>query len=316
MLTCGGPNNAWAPLPAEAQIAYGAHGRVAGALQAGGAGHRMLAALAAGWFFGANTAGVPVYDPTTGVTFDGVETDGRVNRNSGAESTIHGQLTMLLLDRNPDIAAIATSISGLRAHTGLRTVDAEGATLSPGCTVIRPASGAWTGEGNLSGGAYVHVPEGEWVEFEVPEAAVLHGLIWRQAADTGQAVWEVRTGGRTWTKTTPAGGTGARGLTEADGMLRPQLLGPSPGGAVVRCTSRGDVRLDGLVVQPLVTTAVYETDTGDAVLYANSTPADRREKPLAAGDGRTYGWDGAQHGQAARSGAVRVRGGGFTITLG
>lgn len=315
VLTCGGPNNAWAPLPAEAQIAYGAHGRVAGALQAGGSGHRVLAGLAAGWFFGANTANVPVYDPATGVTFDGVETDGRVNRNSGAESTIHGQLTMLLLDRHPEVAAIATSISGLRAHTGLRAIDAETATLSPGCTVVRPASGAWTGEGNLSGGGYVLVPEGEWVEFEVSEAAVLHGLIWRQATNVGGAVWEVRSGGRTWTKTTPAGGTGSRGLTEADGMLVPQLLGESEAGAVVRCTSRGEVRLDALVVQPLVTTAVYETDDGRAVLYANSTDADRREDRLAPGDGRTYGWDGAQRGQAARSGSVRVRGGGFTITL-
>lgn len=315
VLTCGGPANAWAPLPAEAQIAYGAHGRVAGALQAGGAGHRVLAGLAAGWFFGANTAGVPVYDPTTGVTFDGVETDGRVNRNSGAESTIHGQLTMLLLDSAPDVAAIATSISGLRAHTGLRAIDAENATLSPGCTVVRPATGAWTGEGNLSGGAYVQVPEGEWVEFEVAEAAVLHGLIWRQATDVGDAVWEVRAGGRTWTKTTPAGGTGTRGLTEADGMLVPQLLGESPERAVVRCTSRGDVRLDALVVQPLVTTAVYETAAGVAVLYANSTATDRQHAPLAEGDGRTYGWDGSQHGQAARGRSVRVRGGGFTITL-
>src|SRR5699024_3386151 len=34
LLATGGPNNAWAPVPAEAQIAYGAQGRVAGALAA------------------------------------------------------------------------------------------------------------------------------------------------------------------------------------------------------------------------------------------------------------------------------------------
>lgn len=61
VLSSGGPHNAWAPLPAEAQIAYGAHGRVAAAVQAasvGGEGLRVLAGLAAGWFFGANTAGI------------------------------------------------------------------------------------------------------------------------------------------------------------------------------------------------------------------------------------------------------------------
>lgn len=323
VLASGGPHNAWAPLPAEAQIAYGAHGRVAGALQAaavGGEGLRVLAGLAAGWFFGANTADVRVYDPATGVTFDGVETDGRVNRNSGAESTIHGLLTMLLLDANRDVARIARSITGLRSFSGLRAIDAEGARLSAGAAVVRPESGAWTGEGNLSGGAYVHLPAGEWVEFEVTEAGgILHGLVWRQAADAGDAEWEVFRGGRRlWTVRTPAGGAGDPGLTEADGMLVPQLLGGDlPDGPVtVRCTSRGDVRLDALVIQPAVATAVYDTTTGSAVLYANGTARDRRVAPLAPGSGRAYRSDGAQRGQAVQGGKVRVRGEGFTITLG
>ena len=47
------------------------------------------------------------YDPATGVTFDGVAADGTVNQNSGAESTIHGLLTMLALDAHPDVRRIA-----------------------------------------------------------------------------------------------------------------------------------------------------------------------------------------------------------------
>ncbi|MFK4788211.1 hypothetical protein [Microbacterium sp. ZW T5_56] len=323
VLASGGPHNAWAPLPAEAQIAYGAHGRLAGAVQAssaGGEGLRVLAGLIAGWFFGANTAGIPVYDPATGVTFDGVETDGRVNRNSGAESTIHGLLAMQLLDADPDIAAIATSITGLRSFRGLRSIDAASARLSAGCEVVRPDGGAWTGEGNLSGGAYVRVPAGESVEFDVAEpGGILHGLVWRQAADAGDAVWEVFSGSRrVWTSRTAAGGTGDRGLTEADGMLVPQLLGGElPEGPVtVRCTSTGDLRLNALVIQPRVATAVYATTTGSAALYANGTGSDVRVAPLAPGSGRAYEADGSQRGQAAASGAVRVRGTGFSITLG
>ncbi|KAB1866580.1 hypothetical protein [Microbacterium algeriense] len=323
VLASGGPHNAWAPLPAEAQIAYGAHGRVAGALQAaavGGVGLRMLAGLAAGWFFGANTAGVPVYDPATGVTYDGVETDGRVNRNSGAESTIHGLLTMLLLDADRDVAAIATSITGLTSHSGLRAVDAETARLSPGCVIERPDGGAWTGEGNLSAGAYVRIPRGEWVEFDVTEAGgILHALVWRQAADAGEAEWEVRRGGqRVWRARTAAGGVGDRGLTEAEGMLVPQLLGGDlPEAAVtVRCTSRGEVRLDALVIQPRVASAVYATTSGATVLYANGTRREVRVAPLAPGDGRAYDADGADRGRAAAGGRVRVRGAGFTITRG
>lgn len=322
VLASGGPHNAWAPLPAEAQIAYGAHGRVAGAAQAaasgGGEGLRVLAGLAAGWFFGANSAGVPVYDPATGVTFDGVETDGRVNRNSGAESTIHGLLTMLLLDADSDIAQVATSITGLSTFSGLRVIDAESARLSPGCAIVRPDTGAWTGEGNLSGGAYVRVPAGEWVEFDVTEAGgILHGLVWRQAADAGDAEWEVFAGSRMlWSTRTPAGGAGDRGLTEAEGMLVPQLIGGDlPNGPVaVRCTSLGDLRLDALLIQPRVATAVYATTSGSAVLYANGSASDVRVSPLAAGSGRAYAADGSQRGQAAQSGRVRVRGEGFTIT--
>ncbi|WP_447948699.1 hypothetical protein [Microbacterium maritypicum] len=321
VLASGGPHNAWAPLPAEAQIAYGAHGRVAGALQAstvGGEGLRVLAGLAAGWFFGANTAGIPVYDATTGVTFDGVETDGRVNRNSGAESTIHGLLTMQLLDANRDVADLATSITGLTANTGLRVIEAETARLSPGCVVERPDGGAWTGEGNLSGGAYVRIPRGEWVEFDVTESGgILHGVVWRQAADAGEAEWEVLRGRRRlWKTRTAAGSTGDRGLTEADGMLVPELLGGDlPEAAVtVRCTSRGDVRLDALLIQPRIASAVYSTRSGSAVLYANGTRQDQRVPPLAPGTGRAYDADGSPRGDATQSGKVRVRGTGFTVT--
>ena len=42
-----------------------------------------------------------------GRTFDGVARDGTINRNSGAESTIHGLLSMLALDAAPDVAAQA-----------------------------------------------------------------------------------------------------------------------------------------------------------------------------------------------------------------
>lgn len=318
VLASGGPHNAWAPLPAEAQIAYGAHGRVAGAVAAGGEGHRVLAGLAAGWFFGANTAGIPVYDPATGVTFDGVETDGRVNRNSGAESTIHGLLTMLLLDANRGIAELATSITGLRSFSGLRVLEAETARLSPGAVVETPDTGAWIGEGNLSGGSFVRLARGEWAEFDVTEAGgILHGLVWRQAAEAGDAVWEVFRGRRrVWSTRTAAGGTGDRGLTEADGMLVPQLLGGDlPDAAVtVRCTSRGDVRLDALVIQPKVVSAVYATTKGSAVLYANGARRDERVPALAPGSGRSYDADGSQRGQAVQGGKVRVRGEGFTIT--
>ncbi|WP_156252304.1 hypothetical protein [Pseudactinotalea terrae] len=320
VLASGGPSNAWAPVPAEAQIAYGAHGRVAGPLAAaeagGGRGLRVVAGLAAGWFFGANTAGIPTYDPETGVTFDGVETDGRVNRNSGAESTIHGLLTMQLLDAHRDVAALATSITGYASFDGLQVLDAAAGTLSAGCTIVTPDGGAWTGEGNLVGGHYVSVPAGEWVELDVDAAAGSWALplAWRTAEEAGDAEWAVVDGPVLGTSVN--GSTGSAGLTEAEGSLIPQQLEqPLPGGVVrLRCTSRGELRLNALLVRPAVATAHYTTTDGDAVLYAGATPSGTEVPALAPGTGRSYDADGDPHRRVTAGSTVPVLAGGFTIT--
>ena len=124
-----------------------------------------LAAIAAGWFFGANPSGAPAYNPATGTAIDGIEPDGRVNPNSGAESTIHALLTMLALDANPELKAKALGINRTVSTHGLSVVEAESGAITGDGTVVKPAS-AWTGEANISGGAYV-APEGR----SVPEPA-------------------------------------------------------------------------------------------------------------------------------------------------
>ena len=59
-----------------------------------------LAGLAASWLFGNNVADEPMYDPATGRVYDGIDPKG-VNRNSGAESTIEGLLTLLGIESEP-----------------------------------------------------------------------------------------------------------------------------------------------------------------------------------------------------------------------
>ena len=71
LLTATGPDNGWLPVPIEkVQIAYGADARVRACYEVGRVsgrdGIRRLAGVAAGWFFGANRAGVPTYQPATG----------------------------------------------------------------------------------------------------------------------------------------------------------------------------------------------------------------------------------------------------------
>lgn len=67
------------------------------------------AAQARSWFSGRNSAGTPVYDRRRGLIYDGID-EGRVSRNSGAESNIEGALA-LLRDYSESKTAAASSSS-------------------------------------------------------------------------------------------------------------------------------------------------------------------------------------------------------------
>jgi hypothetical protein len=90
------------------QIAYGVR-PVVGALEGVWArtsdpDYARLAGLAAAWLTGANPIGLPMYDPATGMGYDGIGLrDGEVYRslNSGAESTIEALLTLHLIEAMP-----------------------------------------------------------------------------------------------------------------------------------------------------------------------------------------------------------------------
>ena len=74
------------------QIAYGIHSVYSGlhllADITANPAYRRNAERVFGWFKGANSAGRSMYDPQTGRCFDGIDSGGKVNLNSGAESTV------------------------------------------------------------------------------------------------------------------------------------------------------------------------------------------------------------------------------------
>ena len=93
------------------QIAYGigpiAEGFVAIADATNDRRYAVMAGLTAAWLRGANPAGVVMYDEKTGRTFDGIDGPSatKVNRNSGAESTIEALLALQSVTRNADAVA-------------------------------------------------------------------------------------------------------------------------------------------------------------------------------------------------------------------
>ena len=117
------------------------------------------AGLAGSWYFGNNMAGVQMYDPASGRVFDGINgpTAFRVNRNSGAESTIEGLMSLIALADMPQaVDYLRVTPAG---GNGYLIVQAEAGERVNGTPQY--ASVTWTGEGYISGGRYVGLGEGQ-----------------------------------------------------------------------------------------------------------------------------------------------------------
>lgn len=327
LLTSTGPVNGLLPTPVDqVQIAYGADARVQGLAAVGAAAHRpgisMVAGIAAGWFFGQNAAGVPVYDPATGVTFDGVQPDGTVNRNSGAESTIHGLLTMQLLDARPGLAALARASASIRVRDGLQVLEAEDAQLTAGAVITTPPE-AWTGESQWSGGRYVSARSGSTVTWRLPKSTQprlvqpVAGL--RQGLSARSTVFSdrIRLG------TIRYGVVGAQGNAPSPIELRPidlrRDVTARPTAVSVR-TAGGTGFLDALMVMPEVATLLSDGNgRHTALLTSKSRTAERRSVDLGGTGTATvasYDRSGVLVDRSTTRSAdpvVQIESGGFTV---
>ena len=271
LLTAGGPDNGWLPVPIDrTQIAYGVDARLQGLLRVADAADRpalrQVAAFVAAWYFGANRAGVPMYDPATGRTLDGISGDGVVNRNSGAESTIHGLLSMLALDDS--LARSARDLgAGPMSRVGLEVVEAESAQLSGGATVTTPPS-AWTGESQWSNGSYVSLPPNATATWSLPASSqprLVLPVVDLVAGSNGRTNW---TSGARQLGSISHGSIGPQGVSAAPGALLPVTLpGLLPAGAqqLTATASGTDVRVDALLLIPLISTLRL----GDTTLLVN-----------------------------------------------
>ncbi|SCK48620.1 hypothetical protein [Streptomyces sp. WMMB 322] len=287
LLTAGGCDNGWLPAPVDRnQIAYGVDSRLRALLtvaENGGApGLYPLAALTAAWYFGANAAGEAVYDPGTGITFDGVGPDGKINRNSGAESTIHGLLSMLALDSLSDrggVRSVASplGLGGTGERDGLRVLEAEKGELTGAAESVSPDS-PWTGESQYSGGAYAALREGGGISWTLPddtEGPLLASPVVNLVPDTeaGATRWGVRGSGPRVTRV-DHGTAGDQGITAAPGALTPVALPETfaPGARLrARAEAVGEhpLRVDAVLVRPAVARRVLHGPERSIALLHN-----------------------------------------------
>lgn len=126
--------------------------------------------LAASWYFGNNMAGTQMYFPETGRVYDGLNgpTSFRLNRNSGAESTIEGLMSMIV------VADVPAAVDMLHVQTLESTpyliLEAEDGQRVNGTPIYFQVD--WTGEGYISAGRYIGLGEGQRMRltFDVPQS--------------------------------------------------------------------------------------------------------------------------------------------------
>lgn len=330
LLTATGPINGWLPSPSDlTQIAYGVDSRVQSLVAVADATDRsgldQLAGIAASWYFGANRAGTPMYDPATGRTFDGLNGDGVVNQNSGAESTIHGLLSMLALDERPEIAALALSATSLVAQDGVQVIEAETATVAGGALVVTPTS-AWTGE-SLWSGNLLELSTGARASWTVPAAdqprlvqPVVNLVTDHRSA---RLAWA---SGRTPLGQVDSGSGGDQGVTDAPGALTPVTLRRElPAGATaLSVTVRGrpavPAQVDDLLLMPRVSRLVLDGPDGSTALLRNAGSRTEVATLVLPTGGdvvvRTYDSRGTLREETTATGteiSVSVRRAGFTV---
>jgi hypothetical protein len=283
LLVQGGPDNEWLPSPvaADGQISYGAYCIFDNLLllseQTGQAGFEELAAFAASWWLGNNVAGSPMYDPSTGVCFDGVSPSG-VNMNSGAESTICAVLGMIGLDASPLVAQKAM-VYARQSQNSWLLVNAAGGQLSGDATLVTPtattAESQWTGQyvqlgpsGRLTQSVSLPVAD-QYLVFTVFDRRTVAA----SACGTVQALAGLPAG------TAYEGGAGAQG----DGAYPDQLvmaIGPATpaiaaGPVSLQATYIGDgtvAELNAFLVQPEAESIVLGNREGFRALLRSFAP--------------------------------------------
>ena len=329
LLTSGGPDNGRLPTRVDpTQIAYGVDSRLQSLLATADAtgrpGPLRLAGIVGAWYFGANAWGQPAYDPATGRTVDGISGDGTPNLNGGAESTIHGLLSMLALDAHPAVAA-AAQVADVRARVGTKTVQVEDAALTGDAEAVVPES-LWTGESQYGGTGYAALGDGGSATVPVGKGTTSLPRLVLPVVDLqpgSSAVTTFRADGRVL-GTVRSGDIGPQGDSPAPGALLPVTLSTARGAVHATTTASGgdEARLDAVMLEPLVSRLVLGDGGahGTALLRSAATSA-VRVVVRVPGDGpaTVEQYDGAGHllarstATAARGVQVRVPPGGFTI---
>ncbi|MCJ8014508.1 hypothetical protein MUG84_22670 [Paenibacillus sp. KQZ6P-2] len=159
--------------------------------------YAQYAGITASWFTGNNDAKFVMYDSNTGRGYDGLNGQtGKVNMNSGAESTIESLLAIQAIQLIPQAKSLL-QVKTTDRHT-TSVYEAENfTTLEGNPEIITPAS-AWTGDA-LYSGKVVKLSKNDSIQLEVetkkPGEYLVNAALERKNSDEAINL-EVRVDGR------------------------------------------------------------------------------------------------------------------------
>ncbi len=284
-----GAINGLLPAPDDlSQIAYGAETTVDGLLFLGRAtgndAYRRWAGIAASWFFGNNRAGVAMYQPATGVVYDGLNGDGGINRNSGAESTIEGLLALMNVVNDP-VARGYLGYHRLLSQSTYQKVEAESGARSGAALKVTPAS-AWTGEAQWSNNQYVDLAKGGSDRISVTSPAdgsYLVYLVFDKQMGRPDSVGVTVSVDGTRVGQDNEGGAGTQGVSPnpdylwIDSLAVPQRLTAGAHTVTLKYAGNGrtHAKVDAILWQPVIESKVLDDGHGATLAaYKSLTDVD------------------------------------------
>jgi hypothetical protein len=183
LLISGGPDNSWSPAPVDrSQIPYGADSRFQAVMAVARSTEcrelRRLGEVVGAWYFGLNAAHEAMYDIATGRAYDGISAEGSINRNAGAESTIHTLLSMLVFDENPDLALRARALK-ITNRKCSQFLDAGAPKLFGGAHIVNGFWGPSGSDVRAIRTSHIALPPGGCADFGVvADQGVIIQVVW------------------------------------------------------------------------------------------------------------------------------------------
>jgi hypothetical protein len=228
--------------------------------------YAQYAGVAASWYTGNNDANFHMYNPETGRGYDGLNgVTGKVNMNSGAESTIEAHMSIQAIQQLPE-AMKMFNVKTKERHTS--TIhEAESFTVKNGSPVIETPESAWTGDALFSN-QIVKMNNGDTIQKEINIGKqglyLIYGALEKAPALGGELKVDLKIDGRKVRSTDVSAANKYLTLVNLN-RVNHLSAGKHIISLTAKTTHNETITLDNVVVQPVNEFALFEDEAGKVI---------------------------------------------------